>query len=185
MPPAETLEGRCSGKNSHGVCEEEALFHIHLSMLGKTNTTDPAEAELLQPSPARRPPPMKNKIFLYELSQLHDSDKGRVDQYRRDLSNFLGLQEELEPIEESHVSHNYKYALDICVPTYKPLRRKLMKIARASSRWIRKYFLPHPDVIVSSPEHFNELLLTWMQDPCELKEPEQEEEQRHRLLMWE
>jgi len=185
MPPAETLDDRCHGELSHGVCAERANFHIHLSMLGKTSMTDPAEIEVLQPNAKSIPRPMSNKVFLYEISQLHDTNTFRMTKYRRDLSNFLGLQEELDPFGDSHSSRNHKYALDICLPKYKTLRRKLMGIARAASTWIRMYFMQHPDVLVSSPEYFDKLLLTWMEDPCELQEPESEDEYRRRLLMWE
>jgi len=56
--------------------------------------------------------------------------------------------------------------IDICEDRYRMLRSELMKNAREASEWIRTYFLVHPDVTVSCPEHFVELLKKWMTDPC-------------------
>jgi len=42
----------------------------------------------------------------------------------------------------------------------------LVQHAINASTWIREYFMDHPKVVVSSPDHFRELLLDWHQDPC-------------------
>jgi hypothetical protein len=46
------------------------------------------------------------------------------------------------------------------------VRADLMDIATRSSLWLRNYFVPLPDVHVSSPQRFNTLLEAWMIDPC-------------------
>jgi hypothetical protein len=181
MPPADSLIGNCPS-NSHSVCTEEALFHLHLNLLGKTNQTTAAEKKLLKPRPSKVPKlsPMHNQVFLYEISQLGDKDEDRAYKYRRDLGSFLGLKHELSPIIHEEESQNYHYDLDLCEDRYRPLRRALMDIAKPASEWIRTYFIQSPEVVVSSPEFFNELLLTWMEDPCD-KESDKDDPERRRL----
>jgi len=168
MPPADSehLMRHCSHK-FYGVCAEESLFHQHLSFLGKTNMTEDEVSLLgpfIRPRPVGRLP---NKVFLYELNQLHDYNHTRAFRYRRDLSDFLGLNKTLKEIDLSNVTLSKDNVLDICLERYKRLRSILLKNAQSSSLWIRYYFLSHPDVFVSSPDHFQELLQQWMVDPCE------------------
>jgi hypothetical protein len=180
MPPAGSLIGECPS-HSHGVCTDEAQFHLHLNLLGKTNRTTAGEKKLLKPLPSEVPTlaHMHNQVFLYEISQLGDEDKTRAYKYRRDLGSFLGLEHEISPIVQGE-SRNYHFDLDICEDRYRPLRRALMDIAKPASEWIRTYFMQSPEVVVSSPEFFNELLLEWMEDPCD-KEPDENDPERRRL----
>jgi hypothetical protein len=180
MPPADSYIGKCP-ENSHGVCTEEGNFHLHLNLLGKTNRTA-EEMKLLKPLPSVAPTlaPLHNQVFLYELSQLGDEDEARACKYRRDLGSFLGLKHELSPIALDHESRNYHYDIDICEDRYRPLRLALMDIAKPASEWIRTYFLQSPEVVVSSPEFFNDLLLEWMEDPCD-KESDEKDPDRRRL----
>ena len=181
MPPADSYLGECPSA-SHGVCAEEAQFHLHLNLLRKTNQTTANEKKLLKPLPSEVPTlaPMHNQVFLYEISQLGDKDEARAYQYRRDLGSFLGLKHEISPIIHGDESLNYHYDLDICEDRYRPLRRELMDIAKPASEWIRTYFMQSPEVVVSSPEFFNELLLEWMEDPCD-KEPDENDPEMRRL----
>jgi hypothetical protein len=180
MPPADSLIGECPS-HSHGVCTEEAQFHLHLNLLGKTNQSTADEKKLLKPLPSKVPilGPMRNQVFLYEISQLGDEDDARADKYRRDLGSFLGLEHEISPIVRDEESLNYHYDLDICEDRYRPLRRALMDIAKPASEWIRTYFMQSPEVVVSSPEFFNELLLEWMEDPCDKESDENDPERRN------
>jgi hypothetical protein len=181
MPPADSLIGMCS-KGSQGVCTDNANFHNHLNLLRKTNQTTPEEKKLLTPLPSRVPfRPLHNQVFLYERSQLGDEDEARSYKYRRDFGNFLGLKhDELPTIVNKEGTKNHKFVLDICEDRYRPLRRALMDIAKPASEWIRTYFMQSPEVVVSSPEFFNELLLEWMEDPCD-KEPDDNDPERRRL----
>jgi hypothetical protein len=164
MPPAdsEVYQGACKS-GTYGICTDETLFHHHLALLGKTPMTKD-EFELFKPQ-LKDPPQFTkhkrspNKLFLYEISQLHD------EPFRHDLSSFLGLNETLPELVQS--SRPKSKAMDICQPRYKELRRVLLKNGQAASTWIRTYFMDHPDVVVSSPNRFRELLSTWMVDPCE------------------
>jgi hypothetical protein len=54
-----------------------------------------------------------------------------------------------------------------------------MDIAKPASEWIRTYFMQSPEVVVSSPEFFNELLLEWMEDPCDKESDENDPERRN------
>jgi hypothetical protein len=57
--------------------------------------------------------------------------------------------------------------IDICRDEYKPVRRDLLRIGRASARWMRDEFLHSPDVHVSERESiFLPLLSSWEHDPC-------------------
>jgi hypothetical protein len=146
---------------------DHAQFHLHLSQLGKTNVLDPGEQELLGPRVSEQPAAMRNKVFLYEVSQPFDSREGRDGQYRRDLQQFLGLSAPLQPIAvRDRRGSNYHYAIDICERKYKYLRHRLIEDGRIAAEWIVRYFLPHPDVTVSSPDHFRETLQSWSIDPC-------------------
>lgn len=172
LPLPNNLIGNCP-PGAHNVCTEEIRYHDHLSLLGMTGRSDPGELQLLSPvSPMNRDSPkLKNPIFLYEIGQLHDADPIRTAQYREDLKNYLGLRtpiDELTESKESHSEHpNKNKEIDICSPDLENVHDELMKIARDASIWIREYFLNLPNVFVSSPDHFNKLLLDWLVDPCE------------------
>lgn len=165
MPPAETLIGKLKDP-MFGVSTNEAKFHLHLDNLGKT-ARSPEELKLLSWGNENRLrlPKMKNPVFLYEINQLHDTNLTRAEIYRTDLKHFLGLKIDLEPMATS-ASKSSSKTIDICDPKLRFVRAELMKNARQASTWIRTYFLKSPDVIVSSPTYFNELLALWMTDPC-------------------
>jgi hypothetical protein len=61
------------------------------------------------------------------------------------------------------------HKMDICQPAHLLLRHDLMRMARASSLWIRQYFVPvqqQRNITISSPDYFVRLLDDWMHDPC-------------------
>jgi hypothetical protein len=182
MPPAETLIGACVPA-ARGVCTHGARFHLHLSYLGKTDVATEQERHLLQSSnngttirAYRKPanlPRLPNPVFLYDPSQLQDSTP-RLEQYRSDLQTYLGLEEPLSPIadeEDEDWGHASGPPLDICEDRYEAVRAVLLQHAQAASVWIRTYFMTHPDVNISSPEHFAVDILErqWMIDPCLVK----------------
>jgi hypothetical protein len=64
-------------------------------------------------------------------------------------------------------AHKDAQKIDICRDEYKAVRRDLLRIGRASSRWIREEFLRSPDVYVSEHDTtFLTLLNSWEHDPC-------------------
>jgi hypothetical protein len=152
----------------NGVSTGEAKFHVNLDNLGKTKRT-PDEQLLLGGGRHQDLPRSKNRVFLYELNQLHDSNATRANQYLVDLQNYLGISHQLPAIAEGKKeTHGAPPPLDICDEKYRLIRVELMKNSRDASQWIREYFLESPDVTVSSPEYFRSLVEEWMKDPCEL-----------------
>jgi len=115
-----------------------------------------------------KPPVVPNPILLIENRQMNDVNMTRFATFRKDIQNYLGLKQHL-PITPPHTNARNSQVspfFDICDDQYLPIRSELMHVARNTSIWIREYFLKSPDVVVSSREYFNELLLSWMNDPC-------------------
>jgi hypothetical protein len=191
LPPPASLMGACTD-HMNDVCTDNANFHIHLAMLGKTNLTA-LERVLLESttsnstSTSTRVPRnpknlmhLPNPVFLYDVSQLGGSNVDVSESVRRDMQDYLGLQQPLPVLEPTarsisssassssqEPSHNL---LDICLPEHDALRQELLQIAWQASEWITTYFLPLSDVTVPAPEHFRSVLLNdWRNDPCETR----------------
>lgn len=148
-------------------------YHINLNMMGKTKGgSSPREAKLLSTLHdfnAYTYPKIPNPVFLYDVSQPFDKTKRRRKEFQRDLESFLGLSESLNLIKirnntETHPSGSKQI---ICEKQFDRVRTELMMAARSSSEWIRNYFMKHPEVTVSSPERFEEILKSWNMDPCD------------------
>jgi hypothetical protein len=177
MPPADELIGHCGARN-RGVCTSRGNFHIFLRNLGKTNTTDPDESRYIAKELMKfqRLIPSKRRIFLYEVSQLSDKNETRSTAIRNDLQQFLGLREPIAPFIWFKPGKNHtpkelkrvdKKKIDICDDKFAKLRSTLMEQSVNASKWIREYFVGAEDVVVSSKEHFSDVLLTaWERDPC-------------------
>ena len=140
MLPAELLVGRCR-KGFFNVCTFRANFHLFLSHLQKTNIrSDPAELMYIDKelwpflntsssvSNAAAASRWKNRVFLYELSQLSDQDPTRSLAFRKDLQSFLGLKQPIPDMIwfKPGIDHEDAEALndvnskkiDICQPKY-------------------------------------------------------------------
>ena len=139
-----------------------------------------------------RRPARRRRIFLYEVSQLSGGDSRaanttttttdaaadrRVAQFRVDLQHYLGLSQPIPPMiwfkpGRNHTSQDIHTRtatrkIDICDEPYVPLRQVLMEQAVNASRWIRKFFVESPDVVVSSRDYFvHTLMPSWERDPC-------------------
>ena len=166
MPSPETLIGKLQ-RGMVGVATDESKFHIHLDNLGKTwHSAD--ELKLLSGGNNKKIdlPKMRNPIFLYEVNQLKDDNETRAALFSSDLQQYLALHQDFQPISTKR-GPKYDKAIEICESQHTKLRRELMQNARDSSMWIRLYFLNSPDVSVSSPDHFHDLLMAWMIDPCD------------------
>ena len=186
MPPAELLDGECmqdmtsiekrhitfaikyNGLNDRGVCADLARYHVRLSLMGKTNVTDPAENVLLGPRRQKLAAwaPIPNEVFLYEVKQLSDSNMTRQKVFFHDISHYLGLTTPFRFQRRKFTPHYTKDLFDICDSKYTQLRQKLLQIGQNASKWIINFFMEHPEVTVSSPEHFRLLLERWNLDPC-------------------
>lgn len=186
MPPAELLDGEClqdmtsiekrhttySKKykklNDRGVCADLARYHVRLSLMGKTNVTDPAEDALLGPRRQKLAAwaPIPNEVFLYEIRQLDDSNATLQQKFLNDISQYLDLTTPFRLPRRKYIPHYTKVMFDICNPKYTRLRKTLLRIGQDASKWIINFFMEHPEVTVSSPEHFQRLLERWNLDPC-------------------
>ena len=171
LPETDQLIGSCIAAAAN-VCTEEIRYMDHLSKLGKTDRSSHEELALLTTTNPKdlQGPKFQNEIFLYEISQMEEEDEELASQYRQDVQQFLGLNEPMSPITEKlNVWEETAFQedeIDICDEIHAAVRADLMDIATRSSTWLRSYFLPLPDVHVSSPQRFNMLLEAWMIDPC-------------------
>lgn len=160
-----------------GVCIDRANMHAYLSYLGKTAKDDGGitseQEELLSVSTswslgAMANPPLPQKVFLYDVTQLDSSKRRHVaDSFWKDLSEFMELstpETDRQKVPENHDKDASK--IDICDPSYRELREKLVEIGKASSQWILNHFIPHKDVTISSPKYLALALRKWGVDPC-------------------
>jgi Sulfotransferase domain len=178
-PPQELVGGCYSG--SKGVCTYKAQFHIALARLGKTNPSSPEEQQVepkFKKHIKEQPPKIPNKIFLFVTDQLADKNTTtttRAQRFRKDIQHFLGFEQEMPPM--IHIKPGIKWdnetqalkdakKINICDSEYEELRNVLMDIAIKASTWIRTFFLKSDDVVVSSRQYVEEILVGWMQDPC-------------------
>ena len=185
FPTTDLLIGPCR-EYSQNVCTAKGEFALHLFNLGKTlgearNVT--RVEKTLYKLAKRRVPELQylpNPVFLYDTSQLADANETRAAAFRRDLSTFIGLP--MNDALSTEIPHHRPgklrskrhqddldaFKIDICSDLHVLVRRDLMRIARTSSLWIRRYLLSlkDPTVVVSSPEYFDTLMEGWMDDPC-------------------
>ena len=157
-------------KPPYQVWSYSGAFHRYLALLGKTPLDDD-EQELLReflPNSTnyQEVPKLVNPIFLVESSQLDDTNQTRLEQLRVDLQNYLGLTEPISP-EVPHSNERKKHGpFDICDPEHSKIHDDTLHVARIASQWILRYFLPHPDVHVSSRAYLETLVQQWTVDPC-------------------
>jgi hypothetical protein len=187
MPHPNSLIGNCQRGSFH-TCTHKGDFAYSLMKLGKQNhpVANRSDSVLEQRIIGRYPrakhrykssvvPPMSNPLFLFDLSQLGDSNATRTDVFRRDFTAFMGLNETLPPIPHrvpgrmrngDDQERRNRSKIDICDDEYAPLRRRLLEHAIDASLFIRTFLLKNPTVVVSSPYHFDEIMQQWMVDPC-------------------
>lgn len=122
--------------------------------------------------------PLPNPVFLFEINQLHEENATRKKAFRKDLSEFLGLPPDQPlPSDIPHSKPGRQWSpklqaekeaskIDICKDEYVDVRRVLLRQARTTALWLRRVMLPTGRVRVSTPEHFDKLLDSWMVDPC-------------------
>eukprot|EP00977_Amphora_coffeiformis_P011681 scaffold2820_cov160-Amphora_coffeaeformis.AAC.3 len=178
----------CSSRgcpNDGTLCVDRLRFHVSLAKLGKTPLKDPNELQLLPLTPLEQPRlatyNISNKVFLYEVSQLTDSNEDRRKLFWSDLSNLLDLPFDLDPGNEIAVKPGERNLephvqakrdqrkIDICSATNDVLRAILMGFAEQCAEWICQYFLQQErnGVFVSSREHFcDTIMASWKVDPC-------------------
>eukprot|EP00751_Fragilariopsis_kerguelensis_P034190 CAMPEP_0170971070 /NCGR_PEP_ID=MMETSP0735-20130129/45004_1 /TAXON_ID=186038 /ORGANISM="Fragilariopsis kerguelensis, Strain L26-C5" /LENGTH=85 /DNA_ID=CAMNT_0011390959 /DNA_START=910 /DNA_END=1167 /DNA_ORIENTATION=+ len=77
-----------------------------------------------------------------------------------------------KPISLGHENKSISQKIDICQEQYKDLRGLLQQQGSESANWILNEFLANPNVTVSSPDFFKQLLQKWHNDPCDDTEGE-------------
>lgn len=150
--------------------------------LGKTLSKFPTETEQAiideKPNSAAKAKVTLNPIFVVELSQLKDHDPIRKDRLKRDLKDFLGLQQDLEdnPVAvpgktwpEDVQAKKDARKMDICDEKYDPIREELMRVSNQTATWILESFIKSDDVYFSSPKYFEQSMLKWYEDPCDAR----------------
>mmetsp|Transcript_13831 Transcript_13831/g.33482 ORF Transcript_13831/g.33482 Transcript_13831/m.33482 type:complete len:464 (-) Transcript_13831:105-1496(-) len=158
-------------------CGGRVEYHRYLARLHKTSMTSSEERsalrhygctdgtrdckisdkdDLLYPSA-----PFGGQIMLVELGQLF----ARKEELRNDLGHFLNLElPDMTPLSKKGLVSDG--SINICDEIYSDIRGVLLNHAVRSSRWILRYFIESPDVVVSSREYFIETLENWGTDPC-------------------
>jgi len=175
MPPTtRAINGLQACRRSTDVCTYRANFHKFLARMGKTPLSSQEEMELLQPGWNMDEVVRSNaKVFLMHVSQLGDKNETRLNQFREDLRWFAGLDGEIRLESGKIVAEQViqpearRRMIDICSHKHDEVRQVLMKQARSASKWILRYFLSSPEVVVSSREHFVQLVRLWEFDPCD------------------
>lgn len=171
LPSPNKLIGECTPETD-GVCTDRANFHTNLAVFGKTNLLDPVEQNLVrfQKYTYESTYEISNPLFLYDVAQFYDENTSRTELFKTDLQHFLGLKAPMpEPSSKDagKSSRPKPKAIDICTKEFDDVRRELLVIGKRASLWIRKYFLKSDQVVVSSPEFFEQILKEWKEDPCD------------------
>lgn len=197
IPSPMKSRGPCRKENAN-ACTYNAYFHIFLAQFGRTSLSSSAEKNLLrhydpetlEPLPYHMNalhPPANHEIFLYDQMQIDGQKVPKVaEALREDLSAFLELdtllpsldiahprvhEDNSTALDPSHLRHRReREVVDICEPQYKALRDELILVGRDAAKWIETYFLPLPNVVVSSPDFVRQVLSTYQTDPCESEE---------------
>jgi hypothetical protein len=178
MPLVESLSKACMGGQS-GVCTDRARFHLNLASFRKTNLTQD-ELRLFSMKNQKHLakdelPYTPNPIFLYDTAQLGDKDEDRVSNFRRDVMDYLGLGEDLPPtlhispghgLNETEQARRDSKKIHICDDKFAEQRKELVATGKEMRDWVLMYFTQSPDVVVSNPEHFQEIMETYARDPC-------------------
>ena len=181
MPPVEELPAKCMA-NQFGVCMNRAFFHLNLARLAKT----PLDERELVHFHFRIRKKLEDKghfiyspnpVFLYDLAQLGDKNHSRTAQFRHDVKRYLGLTQEFPPVihfspghglNETEQARRDLLKIDICQSRYDGVRQAIIREANGTQYWIRNYFLKSPDVYVSNPDNFHEILDSYTRDPCRI-----------------
>jgi len=181
LPHPNKLIGGCFA-GSKNTCTSKGNFAFDLMRMGKKNYNGPQPMTDLEKEIVGRAkqnaseiPPMPNDVFFFDIAQLGDTNETRMEIFRKDVKEFLGLEADLPPLVHNKPGKKWNATIqaqkdalkiNICDDEYMPVRTELMTMARRNSRWIREEFLDLPTVH-SSRQHVEEILLEWLEDPCE------------------
>lgn len=181
MPSPHRLIGKCK-KSHQGVCTDRANFTRHLQRIDDEPSRQVFlyEVSQLYDDSNKTAASVKDAAHktLHETKQLQQQLR-RADTFRTDLQDFLELEVPLQgridhvkpgrkPMSEAHEQELASKKIDICDQEHQDVRTRLQQQASESATWIQTVFLrQNPNVRVSSPKYFSQLLSAWHQDPCE------------------
>lgn len=175
MPKPNDLLTECR----KGFCVKTANFHVYLARLGKTAMTSAEEVQMRLDFPdvlGNLSSPVANKVLIYDMEQLGDRNETRSALFHYEIQQYLGLEEEMPSIVHTNKGRRRRKEpkkqsyIDICNVEYEMLRGQLMEISKSASVWIRKHFIESEDVFTPSRQHFEQILESWMYDPCDKAE---------------
>ena len=193
IPGPHDCRGPCEERHI-ATCTYNAYFHLFLAQMGQTDLTE-QERSLLrhydvknqnQPMPydlTVLDPPAPHSVFLYDQNQIDGRKVPDVaETFRRDMSAYLGVSPMLPSLQQAtQLSYENKTEsaeekrtrqliesklIDICQPEFDDMRNELVKVGSDAADWILTYYLPLPNVHVSSPEYFRKVLEEYKSDPC-------------------
>lgn len=180
LPHPTKLIGACSRRYQH-ECTDHGRFHFHLAQaFAKTPMTSARELKLLVGNSSTESlfnissRPIPNKVFFYETQQLTDKNETRNAKFRRDLADFLGLDEsfplppKVKPesqLPQTRLELRARWKIqDFCREEYASVREVLLQHSRDVADWIQDFFLKS-DIVVSSPDHLYSLFDYYRTDP--------------------
>jgi hypothetical protein len=174
-----------------GMSPYSYRYELFLQQLDKVGPLTAQELHELLKYPELSVQPNSFRIFVYELAQLQDANADRNAVFRRDLADFLGLQQSLPVV--GHENQNrftgaaaHPETINICDATFDDVRHQMVRDATVSATWIGERFIGgtgtgtgsssssspgaagvvDSDVTVSNRDHFLEALQGWKRDPC-------------------
>jgi hypothetical protein len=162
------LEGRT--KPWKGMSPYSVRYELFLQQLDKVNLTTTELVDLQQyPELSVQPNPFR--VFVYALEQLEDANVDRNAVFRRDLADFLHLEQSLPEVGHENMNHfigaaAHPESIDICESSFQPVRQQMVNDATVSAQWIEERFINAADVTVSNRDHFLAALEGWKKDPC-------------------
>jgi hypothetical protein len=162
------LEGRT--KPWKGMSPYSVRYELFLQQLDKVNLTATELVDLQQyPELSVQPNPFR--VFVYALEQLEDADMDRNAFFRRDLADFLHLEQSLPEVGHENINRftgaaAHPETIDICDASFQHVRQQMVNDATVSARWIGERFINAADVTVSNRDHFLAALEDWKKDPC-------------------
>jgi hypothetical protein len=181
--------GRCFG-GMHNICTEKGNYAYGMMRLGKqvpltlTDEQMALQKDVVSGYHNRvwynvsNITEMPNPVFLYEITQLGDSDMDRLNGFIIDMQHYLELPTPLAPMLKHRPDRVLDNAtqverdaikIDICKDEYQPVRDHLMLLSRRNSQWLREVFMESPGVYYSNKGYLLEILEGWMRDPCETR----------------
>lgn len=193
IPGPHECRGPCEEEHI-ATCTYNAYFHLHLAQMGQTARTEPEKLLLRhydpqndnQPLPydlAVLNPPAPHSVFLYDQNQIDGRKVPEIaETFRRDMSAYLGVSPMLPSLQQAtQLTYENRTEtaqekqtrkliesklINICNPEFQHMRNELVKVGSDAADWILNYYMPLPNVHVSSPDYFRKVLEEYKSDPC-------------------